>query len=236
MLTIMKEAYHGFLCVNKKKDMSSYDVIRRIKKNIPEKKIGHAGTLDPFAEGLLIIAIGRAYTKQISQFQQLNKRYSFCISLGTATDTQDLTGQIIDTADVPSLTENNILQVLDQFKGEQEQMPPQYSAKKVNGTAAYKLARAGKVADLKPINVCVEDLILNKIELVDAKTYLYLDAVVSKGTYIRTLSVDIAQALGTVGHTCELVRSQIGTYTLDTALDVDDLDGDRIKAGLFRDC
>ena len=104
----MTPEFHGFLCIHKQIGESSYDVIRSIKKCIPEKKIGHAGTLDPFAEGLLIIAIGRGYTKQISTFQNMPKRYQFCVQLGTETDTLDSTGKITKTAEIPNLDESEI--------------------------------------------------------------------------------------------------------------------------------
>lgn len=231
----MSEAafFHGFLCVNKQIGESSYDVIRTIKKCIPEKKIGHAGTLDPFAEGLLIIAIGKKFTKQLSLFQTMPKRYQFSISLGTTTDTLDSTGHILEHKQVPPFTRHKVEEVLSCFIGEQEQMPPAYSAKKINGKPAYKLARAGKEVTLKPATITIHELTLIQANFNDEKSELLLDSLVSKGTYIRSLSMDIATELNTVGHTKTLIRTHIGEYSSSQALSSNDITADSIKRKLF---
>lgn len=127
----MTNPFHGFLLIHKCVGESSYDVIRAIKRCIPEKKIGHAGTLDPFAEGLLIVAVGKPYTKQISTFQNMTKTYTFTISLGQKTDTLDSTGTVIETAEIPTITNTNITNVLNLFLGEQEQIPLNIQQKKL---------------------------------------------------------------------------------------------------------
>ena len=228
----MSSEFHGFLSVHKAVGESSYDVIRKIKKVIPEKKIGHAGTLDPFAEGLLIIAIGRNYTKQISTFQELPKRYQFTISLGTTTDTLDRTGNVTERKNIPLLDDKEIKTLLKSFIGQQEQLPPAYSAKKINGKPAYKLARAGKEVELKPTTITIHELKLISIEQNKEKTDVTLNSLVSKGTYIRTLSADIAKKLNTVGHTKELIRSHIGDFSTSNALLSEHITAEDIKLNL----
>ncbi len=226
----MTNPFHGFLLIHKCVGESSYDVIRAIKRCIPEKKIGHAGTLDPFAEGLLIVAVGKPYTKQISTFQNMTKTYTFTISLGQKTDTLDSTGTIIETAEIPTITNTNITNVLNLFLGEQEQIPPQYSAKKINGTPAYKLARQGKDIELKPQKIHISSLKLNDLSQTDKNCFINLTATVSKGTYIRTLSSDIADKLGTVGHTITLNRTSIGAFDTTEALVSSDISLDTIQS------
>ena len=224
----MLTKFHGFLCVHKHIGESSYDVIRKIKKAIPEKKIGHAGTLDPFAEGLLIIAIGRHYTKQISTFQDMPKRYQFTLSLGTSTDSLDSTGTVIERQAIPSLSEEQIKDVLSSFIGSQEQMPPAFSAKKINGKPAYKLAREGKEVSLKPSHITIHELNLISASITNEFAEISCDSLVSKGTYIRSLSADIAKKLNTVGHTNALIRTHIGEYETKQALSSSDITQENI--------
>ncbi len=180
------------------------------------KKIGHAGTLDPFATGLLIIGIGRDATKQLDEFQKLPKTYIATLRLGATSDTYDRTGKITETT-VPDkiISEKDILITFQYFIGKQNQIPPMYSAKKVNGKKLYELARKGIEITRKP----------NKIEIFSIELlsfdypYLKIQVHCSSGTYIRSLAHDIGQKLGVTAYCDELERTAIGKYTVVQAHD-----------------
>jgi len=216
-------AFEGILTINKPANITSYDVIRVIKKIIGKQKIGHAGTLDPFATGVLIVAIGKPFTKTLSTYQGMTKTYCFTIQLGQETTTLDPEGDTVLEKPIPeNLTKDKIQETLHSFIGQTEQIPPAFSAKKINGQRAYKLARQGKDIELKP-NI----ITIHEIELLsyDVKTnQIECRVTCDKGTYIRSLSRDIAVKLNTVGYTKTLVREAIGTYTIDTAVTIDQLE------------
>ena len=206
-------SFEGILIINKPEKMTSYDVIRKLKPHLKKTKIGHAGTLDPFATGILIVAVGKKYTKTLSKYQDLNKTYQFVIQLGKTTSTLDPDSEISDTQPVPEdLTEEKINKILNSFKGESQQLPPNFSAKKINGTRAYKLARAGKEVELKPAKIIIESIKL--IHFSKEKNQIECEIVCSKGTYVRSLSRDIAQKCNTIGYTINLQRNAIGPYTI----------------------
>jgi tRNA pseudouridine55 synthase len=214
--------FEGILIINKPEKMTSYDVIRKLKPHLQKTKIGHAGTLDPFATGVLIVAVGKKYTKTLSKYQDLNKTYLFKIQLGETTSTLDPDSDISETHPVPAdLTEEKINTILTTFQGESEQLPPNFSAKKVNGTRAYKLARAGKEVELKPAKITIESIKL--IHFSKETNQLECEIVCSKGTYVRSLSRDIAQKCNTVGYTLSLQRNAIGSYTINKAQNLDTL-------------
>lgn len=222
------------LLIDKPAGWTSFDVVAKIRGKIrtdytkegvkPTKKqlrVGHAGTLDPFATGLLIILLGDA-CKQASTFLKLDKTYEFTARLGQKSTTGDPEGEITDISDeVPS--QADIEAVLQQFTGEIKQTPPAYSAIKVGGKRAYKLAREGKEVDIPPRMVTIYSLKLVSYEHPLFKCVCE----VSSGTYIRSLVEDIGAALGAGAYCAELRRTRVGDYTLDDALSVDSV-ADRI--------
>ena len=189
---------------------TSFDVVKKIRGITKEKKVGHGGTLDPFAEGLLIIATGKD-TKQLANISGASKSYRAILKLGKTTDTLDTEGQIIDTKPVPELNEKIIINVLNKFVGEYEQIPPMFSAKRVNGVRLYKLARENKTVERKPIIVNINNISLNSLngDSVD------FSVTCSKGTYIRVLGQDIANKLGTVGYLIRLIREKVGKFQIN---------------------
>jgi len=189
---------------------TSFDVVNKIRGITKEKKVGHGGTLDPFAEGLLIIATGKD-TKQLTNISGASKSYRAVLKLGKTTDTLDTEGQIIDTKPVPELNEKIIINVLNKFVGEYEQIPPMFSAKRVNGVRLYKLARENITVERKPIIVNINNISLNSLngDSVD------FSVTCSKGTYIRVLGQDIANKLGTVGYLIRLIREKVGKFQIN---------------------
>ena len=189
---------------------TSFDVVKKIRGITKEKKVGHGGTLDPFAEGLLIIATGKD-TKQLANISGASKSYRAVLKLGKTTDTLDTEGQIIDTKPVPELNEKIIINVLNKFVGEYEQIPPMFSAKRVNGVRLYKLARENITVERKPIIVNINNISLNSLngDSVD------FSVTCSKGTYIRVLGQDIANKLGTVGYLIRLIREKVGKFQIN---------------------
>ncbi len=199
---------------------SSYDVVRRVKKILNFKKVGHGGTLDPFADGVLIILIGRGATKRMNEILQKSKTYRAVLVLGEQRDTGDIEGKTVKEAGIPEITGDVLKRTAERFIGEYDQMPPQFSAKKVNGRPAYKYARKGIKVDLQPKKVQIHNLDLKKTD--DEKLEILVEC--SSGTYIRVLGEDISKALGTVGYLEQLTRESIGEYTLANAIEYDDLD------------
>jgi len=206
------------LNIDKPPNMSSYDVVRVVKRLLPGVKAGHAGTLDPFAEGVLLILLGKA-TKRMSELLGLRKRYEAILQLGCATTTGDPTGNPTESAPVPQLTTDQLEHVTRCFKGEISQVPPSFSAKKVAGKPAYRLARRGQPVNLAPVKVSIYELEL--IVLDDCRVKLAVEC--SSGTYIRRLGEDIAKALGTCGHLTSLRRTAIGDYRVDNSVTLEQL-------------
>ncbi len=229
---ILRVKEHGFLSVDKPAGMTSFQVVRIVKRHLTEKKIGHAGTLDPLATGLLILAIGRQYTRQISTIQDLEKEYEVEIKLGVGTDTDDADGAITNDSKL-SVTDDQIKEAILLFVGKLDQMPPQFSAKKVGGKRAYKLARAGETVDLKPSQVVV-----HSIEILSIKNgefpILHLKITCSKGTYIRSLARDIGEKLGSFGHVVTLKRTKIGHFSVSDSISLDDITPEKIKSALIK--
>lgn len=185
------------------------------------KKIGHTGTLDPDAEGVLPVCIGKG-TKLCSLLEDHDKTYRAVLLLGVETDTQDVSGQILDQKPV-SVSEERILSVLDEFRGEIMQVPPMYSALKVNGKKLYEYAREGKVVERKARPVTIYELTVEKLEL----PRMTLTVRCSKGTYIRTLCHDIGQALGCGGCMESLIRTRVGNFHLEDAITLSELEEKR---------
>lgn len=197
----------GILAVWKPAGWTSHDVVAKVRGMIRIKRIGHAGTLDPEVTGVLPLCIGRA-TRVVEYLQERPKAYEAVLELGIATDTEDLTGEITQTAEHISVDEEMIRQVLRSFVGEIEQVPPMYSAVRVDGRRLYELAREGKVVERKKRQVTIFELELLSLALDRNRPRISFSVVCSKGTYIRTLCVDIGKALGVPAAMAELRRTQ----------------------------
>ena len=207
------------LNVNKPAGISSYDVVRKVKRVLDFKKVGHGGTLDPFASGVLLVLIGRGATRQMENILTKPKKYQAVLKLGQKTDTGDIEGKIVAESDVPAITKADLVKAAAEFTGEYLQLPPQFSAKKVNGKPAYKYARKGIKVNLKPKKVDIYQL---KIEQFSDDELIF-DVDCSSGTYIRVLGEELAQTLGTVGHLTKLTRGAIGEYTLENSVSFDNI-------------
>ncbi len=214
---------NGFLLVDKPKGITSFDVVKIARKALGVRKIGHAGNLDPHATGLLILGIGRA-TRFIPFIMDLDKEYIATIKLGILTDTLDVTGEVIDRKPVGNFTEEELKNVLRNFLGEIEQVPPSYSAIRVKGQRLYDLAREGVFVTPKPKRVTIYNLeILEKRD-----DEIDLRVVCSKGTYIRALARDIGEKLGTYGIVKELRRTKIGPFSINEAIKPEDIKSDSV--------
>lgn len=213
------------IAINKPEGMSSHDVICAIRRATKIKRVGHGGTLDPFATGVLIVGIGRESTKKLGGIAGLKKEYLAEVKLGIETDTYERTGKVTKThfQSYYIYSEKDrvlIGNVLDKFKGKQKQIPPIYSAKKVNGKNAYELARKGKTPELKPQEIEIYGI---KLESVDfEKNILTIRTEVSSGTYIRTLAHDIGRELGCGAHLAELMRTKVGDWDLKNAINLEE--------------
>jgi tRNA pseudouridine55 synthase len=214
---------HGWLIVDKPVGPGSTEVVSAVKRALRaggygKIKVGHGGTLDPLASGVLPVALGEA-TKLAGRMLDSDKAYEFTIRFGAQTDTLDLEGAVIATSDVlPTLAEIEV--VLPRFTGPIGQVPPAYSALKVDGKRAYDLARAGEEVVLATRDVTIHSLVLQAADAPDEATFA---CTVSKGTYIRSLARDIALALGTVGHVVMLRRTKAGPFGLESAISLDNL-------------
>lgn len=206
----------GVLLVDKPATWTSFDVVAYLRSVTKVKTIGHTGTLDPFASGLLIILIGSENTKQQANYLKYDKVYEFTIQLGGISNTLDPTGTIVSGKDNPKINNRSIGLELDNLLGEHEQVPPAFSAKKINGKRAYKLARSGIVPDLKPQLIVIKELKLLNFD--PRLRTIAIRAKVSSGTYIRTLSLDIANRLGADGYCLRLRRLAIGKFTIENQL------------------
>ncbi len=215
-----------FLLINKPINLTSHDVIYQLRKITNIKTIGHAGTLDPFASGLLIIALERNSTKQLQTLIKLDKIYQATLQLGAISDTYDLTGKIktIKSYKINALNQTHIKTILTSFIGKQLQTPPIYSAKKINGHKAYNLARKGQIPKLIPQQIEIYNIKLNNLELKNkTNPHLYqnykltIEIHCSSGTYIRSLAHDIGQQLKTGAYLTQLIRTHIGPFKLSQA-------------------
>lgn len=206
----------GLLIVDKKEGMTSFDVVRNIRKEYNEKKVGHIGTLDPMASGVLPILIGKA-TKLSDYLMEHDKEYIAKIKLGIKTDTADREGKIIEQKPVikENITIEKVQNVLNQFLGETEQIPPMYSAIKVNGKKLYEMARENKSVERKPRKIKITKIELLNINIDENEITYKVEC--SKGTYIRTLSEDIAKKLETVGYMSYLRRTRVGNFKIEEA-------------------
>lgn len=206
---------NGILIVDKPADWTSQDVVSKLRGVFHEKRVGHGGTLDPMATGVLPVFFGRA-TRAVEFFEHAEKTYEATLRLGVVTDTQDVTGTVLETRPV-AVSEKMLLETLDRFTGAQQQLPPMYSAVKIGGKKLYELARAGKEIERKPRNITVFSMEL--LDFSDNNAILRIHC--SKGTYVRTLCHDIGAALGCGGCMAALRRTQAGAYSLARAVTMD---------------
>ena len=203
---------NGIIIIDKPQEWTSNDVVSRLRRVFNTRRIGHGGTLDPMATGVLPVFVGRA-TRGVEFFEHAEKVYETTIRFGLTTDTEDITGKVLTETEV-SLTEEDLQKVLPRFRGEILQVPPMYSAIKVNGQKLYDLARKGREVERQPRPITIHELELLEFSGKEAR----LRVRCSKGTYIRTLCKDIGEALGCGGCMAALRRVQAGEYTLEGSI------------------
>ena len=202
--------------IDKPIDWSSFDVVKKIRNITKHKKVGHGGTLDPFASGVLIIGTEND-TKTLTSISNFDKTYEAELELGRTTNTLDTEGRVVDEMQIPEIKSNILISVLNNFLGSQKQQPPMYSAKKHKGTRLYKLARKNIEVDRKDV-----DININSIDLIDFNSNSIKFRVdCSKGTYVRVLGKDIAEKLGTVGYLTSLKRTKVGNYLVNDSISVE---------------
>jgi tRNA pseudouridine55 synthase len=226
----------GILLVDKPADWTSFDAVNYVRKIVAQSegkkpknvKVGHAGTLDPFATGLLVLLIGKEYTRRAAEFSKLDKTYEVTLRLGQTSSTGDPEGDIEAVSDtIP--TPEQLQEAVERFRGPIQQVPPAYSAIKVNGQRAYKLARAGKEVVIEPRTVTI-----NNLEIVDYNfPEVKLLTNVSSGTYVRTLVGDIGSALGTGAYTTGLRRTTVGNFSISGSIGVKSIT-DSVLSGLLK--
>jgi tRNA pseudouridine55 synthase len=217
----------NYFLIDKPSDWTSFDVVNVVRKKarteqgIKNIRVGHAGTLDPFATGLLIVGVGREATKKLDAFKGMPKTYLATIRLGAVSDTDDRDGKITNTKLQISIPDKPMIKkILKKFIGPQQQIPPMYSAKKINGKKLYELARAGKTIERAPSQIEIFDIKMIDYKWPDIK----IEVKCSTGTYIRTLAHDIGEALGTGAYCQELRRTKIGDHSVENAIFPNDFD------------
>ena len=218
---------NGIVIINKSKGYTSHDIVAKVKK-ITGEKVGHTGTLDPLATGVLPLLIGKG-TLCSKYLMNHDKTYKVVLKLGIKKSTGDEEGEILqeESVDKNSLEEQNINNVLNSFLGEQEQIPPIYSAIKVDGKKLYEYARKGQEVEIKPRKITIYAIRLLKID--KEKKEIEFEVNCSKGTYIRSLCEDIAKKMGTIGYMKELQRTQVETFTLEQSILIEDLTKETIE-------
>jgi len=221
---------NGIIIVNKPTGITSFDVVSRIRRLYQIKKVGHTGTLDPDASGVLPLCIGKA-TKVIEYLMDEDKAYRVGLLLGAATDTQDATGSIILEKPV-LVSDEEIETAINSFMGDQEQIPPMYSAVRIKGKRLYELARRGIEVERSPRPITIYKIDILNIERKSDKVHVTFEVECSKGTYVRTLCHDIGQLLGCGGHMNSLIRTRSGPFMLDDSYTLDDLEEIKSKMKL----
>ncbi len=213
--------YNGILNVYKEAGFTSHDVVAKLRGILKQKKVGHTGTLDPDAVGVLPVCFGSG-TKLCDMLADWNKEYIAVLHLGVVTDTQDMSGRVLSRAEegqLARLTEEKVRSAILSFQGAYDQIPPMYSARKVGGKKLYELAREGKEVERQPKRVRIEEIEIHKMELPNVT----MRVVCSKGTYIRTLCHDIGAKLGCGGAMRSLVRSRVGIFEIGDALTIEQI-------------
>jgi tRNA pseudouridine55 synthase len=206
------------LLINKPLEWTSFDVVNKIRFKLKTKKVGHAGTLDPLATGLLIVCVGKM-TKRIEEFMGLEKEYTGSFTLGQVTASYDLETSVEQTTDISHLTDDMIRKARHAFLGRILQLPPAHSAIRIGGRRAYEFARAGKPVELTPREVEITAFDITEIQL----PRVLFRIVCSKGTYIRSVARDFGAALGVGAHLSSLCRTRIGPYSIEQATDISEV-------------
>lgn len=219
MTQTIHDAPEGILLVDKPQGITSHDVVSKMRRVFHMKKVGHAGTLDPMATGMLLILIGKA-TKASQYLMSMDKEYAGKVKLGVNTDSQDADGEITEERPVPELTEAQVKAEMKTFMGDQYQLPPMFSAKKINGQKLYKLARQGKTVEREPRVIHISRFDMTKFELPEVSFIVGT----SKGAYVRTIAYDLGERLGCGGHLNELRRTAVGQFRIEKASTIDELE------------
>lgn len=222
----------GLLLVDKPKGWTSFDVVAKVrgtlkKSGLSKPKVGHTGTLDPLATGLLVLTLG-TYCKRAQEFSKLDKTYEVEMKLGQTSTTEDAEGEVSEVSNLEPSSEE-ISQVLEAFKGEIEQVPPAYSAIKINGKRAYKLAREGKEVVIEPRKVTIHQI----TDLTYEYPFIRFTADVSSGTYIRSLVRDAGEQLKTGAYMSNLRRTRVGEYDVASAISTEDLSIETITSNII---
>jgi tRNA pseudouridine55 synthase len=217
--------HQGILLLDKAIGRTSFSLVSLLRKRLNVKKIGHAGTLDPFASGVMVMMVGRDYTRRSAEFLCEDKEYEACVHLGVATDSFDCDGKVTKTSDLqPSLEEIN--EALTEFQGRVMQTPPMFSAKKINGKKLYELARKGETVERAPVEVSMETKLLSY-----SYPELHIHVRCSKGTYIRSIADDLGSKLSCGGHLTALRRTRSGTFHIDDCVSPADLEDPEFDLG-----
>jgi tRNA pseudouridine55 synthase len=215
----MNQDYEGVLLIDKPGGMTSHDVVDRVRRKLRMKRVGHAGTLDPMATGLVLILVGKA--TKLSQFlMTLDKAYEGTITLGKETDSHDADGEVVAEKPVPELNEEQVREYLAGFVGDQYQIPPMFSAKKQGGVALYKLARKGQTVEREPRFIRVADFTLDRWESPELDFTVHC----SKGTYIRTIAHDLGQRMGCGAHLSALRRIEIERFQIEDSIPLEEFE------------
>ena len=222
-----ENSLNGFLIIDKPSGMTSHSVVHQIRKITNTKKVGHAGTLDPDATGVLVVGLGKA-TRLITYLVCDNKTYQATIRLGQSTSTDDREGEILKTVDCSNLDENEINSVILNFIGDIDQIPSAVSAIKINGQKAYDLVRKGEKVELKPRKIHISAIDIHEIKKVNSYIDLNLTIHCSSGTYIRALARDIGEQLKVGGHVTNLRRLQSGQWNISDAKKIEELKVDNL--------
>ena len=205
------------LLINKSLRWTSFDAVQKIRKLIKIKKVGHAGTLDPLATGLLIICTGK-FTKKINEYMAQEKEYTGTFTLGATTPTYDLESEPENFKPVDSISNDAIITATERFTGAIQQVPPAHSAIKIDGKRVYELARMGREVKMEPRNVVIKEFSIEKIEM----PVVHFRVVCSTGTYIRSLAFDFGEALGCGAYLSSLCRTRIGEFKNENAMTIDE--------------
>jgi len=215
---------HGFVIVDKPAGMTSHDVVGRLRRRFNERRIGHSGTLDPDATGVLIVAVGNA-TRLLQFFGDLPKTYTGEVVFGTATSTLDASGEVVATRDMSSLSIERVQEAAKRFVGDILQVPPMVSALKVGGRRLHEIAREGGEVEREPRPVTVHRYVVHgEVERISGNPVVRIEVTCSSGTYIRTLAADLGEALGGFAHLRNLRRRAIGDFVVGDILDVSSID------------
>lgn len=221
----------GFIIINKEIGPTSHNIISRLRKITGIKKIGHAGTLDPFASGVLVVAVSREATREIDKYVKKDKKYIATLYLGATTDTYDMEGVVVTKIQLSKSKIQEVENVLSGFTGEQEQIPPMYSAKKVGGKKLYELARKGIEIERKPSKINIYSIKLLDYEWPRLKIAVHC----SSGTYIRSLANDIGEKLGCGAYLESLERTAVGDFGIRQAVSTNELNKDNWREFLVSD-